>query len=147
MKLASKESGMSYALISGIQKIKLSGAEKRAFARWSNTYSKSAALLYDPPVFIKVNSVFTTAIGLIGTLVIYYAAIKSGVSISEYYAFNVAYGTVSGVFTALAGIALTAAQIKPILEMAKPILEAEPEVAEEKQVVEKVLSLLLISAT
>ena len=33
-------------LISGIQKIKLSGAEKRAFARWSNTYSKSAALLY-----------------------------------------------------------------------------------------------------
>ena len=139
MELASKESGMSYALISGIQKIKLSGAEKRAFARWSNTYSKSAALLYDPPMFIKVNSVFTTAIGLIGTLIIYYAAIKSGVSVSEYYAFNVAYGMVSGAFTALAGIALTAAQIKPILEMAKPILEAEPEVAEEKQVVERLM--------
>ncbi len=139
MELASKESGMSYALISGIQKIKLSGAEKRAFARWSNTYSKSAALLYDPPMFIKVNPVFTTAIGLIGTLIIYYAAIKSGVSVSEYYAFNVAYGMVSGAFTALAGIALTAAQIKPILEMAKPILEAEPEVAEEKQVVERLM--------
>ena len=61
MKLASKESGMSYALISGIQRIKLSGAEKRAFARWSNTYSKSAALLYDPPIFIKVNG-FMSAI-------------------------------------------------------------------------------------
>ncbi|MBR5088888.1 MAG: NHLP family bacteriocin export ABC transporter permease/ATPase subunit, partial [Ruminiclostridium sp.] len=39
MELASKESGMSYALISGIQKIKLSGAEKRAFARWGDTYT------------------------------------------------------------------------------------------------------------
>ena len=33
MELSAKESGMSYALISGIQKIKLAGAEKRAFAR------------------------------------------------------------------------------------------------------------------
>lgn len=33
MALAGKESGMTYALISGVQKIKLTGAEKRAFAR------------------------------------------------------------------------------------------------------------------
>ena len=139
MELASRESGMSYALISGIQKIKLSGAEKRAFARWGNAYTKSAKLLYDPPMFLKVNAVFTTAISLAGTIIIYYAAVKSGVSVSEYYAFNVAYGMISGAFTALAGIALTAAQIKPILDMARPILDAEPEVAEEKQVVERLM--------
>ncbi|MBQ9384141.1 MAG: NHLP bacteriocin export ABC transporter permease/ATPase subunit [Ruminiclostridium sp.] len=139
MELASKESGMSYALISGIQKIKLSGAEKRAFARWGNTYTKSAKLLYDPPMFLKVNAVFTTAISLVGTIIIYYAAVRSGVSVSEYYAFNVAYGMVSGAFSALAGIALTAAQVKPILDMARPILDAEPEVAEEKQVVERLM--------
>ncbi|MBR7007100.1 MAG: NHLP family bacteriocin export ABC transporter permease/ATPase subunit, partial [Ruminococcus sp.] len=137
MELATKESGMSYALISGIQKIKLSGAEKRAFARWGNAYSSSAKLLYDPPTFIKVNGVFTKAIALIGTIVIYYSAVKSGVSVSEYYAFNVAYGMVSGAFTSLATITLTAAKIKPILEMVKPILEAEPEVAEDKQVVDR----------
>ena len=34
MLMASKESGMSYQLISGIQKIRLTGAERRAFARW-----------------------------------------------------------------------------------------------------------------
>ncbi|MBR5091562.1 MAG: ATP-binding cassette domain-containing protein, partial [Ruminiclostridium sp.] len=128
-----------YALITGIQKIKLSGSEKRAFARWSNTYTRSAKLLYDPPMFIKVNAVFTTAISLIGTIIIYYAAVKSGVSVSEYYAFNVAYGMVAGAFTSLAGITLSAAQIKPILDMAKPILETEPEVAEEKQVVERLM--------
>ena len=42
MLFANKESGMAYALISGIQKIKLSGAEKRAFARWSRAYGDSA---------------------------------------------------------------------------------------------------------
>ena len=30
---------MTYALITGIQKIKLAGAEKRAFARWGNLYA------------------------------------------------------------------------------------------------------------
>ena len=139
MELASKESGMSYALISGIQKIKLSGAEKRAFARWSKAYSQSAKLLYDPPIFLKVNAVLTMAITLAGTIAIYYSAVKSGMSVSEYYAFNVAYGMISGAFTALAGVALTAAQIKPILEMASPILDTQPELAEEKQVVERLM--------
>lgn len=139
MELASKESGMSYALISGIQKIKLSGAEKRSFARWGDMYSKGAKLLYDPPMLLKVNTVLTTAISLIGTIVIYFAAVQNGVSVAEYYAFNTAYGMVSGAFISLAGIALSTAQIKPILEMAKPILEAEPEVAEEKQVVERLM--------
>ena len=39
MELGAQESGMSYALITGIQKIKLSGAEKRAFARWADLYA------------------------------------------------------------------------------------------------------------
>ena len=102
-------------------------------------YSKGAKLLYDPPMLLKVNTVLTTAISLIGTIVIYFAAVENGVSVAEYYAFNTAYGMVSGAFISLAGIALSAAQIKPILEMAKPILEAQPEVAEEKQVVERLM--------
>ncbi len=135
MELASKESGMSYQLISGIQKIRLSGAEQRAFARWGNLYAKEAQLQYDPPMFLKVASVIIMAISLAGLMVIYAEAIKSGVSVAEYYAFNSAFGMVNAAFLALAGIAVGAAEIKPVLEMAKPILEAVPEVAEDKQVI------------
>ncbi len=135
MELSAKESGMSYALITGVQKIKLSGAEKRAFARWGNLYAKEAELLYNPPAMIKLNSVITTAIALVGTIVMYYTAVKSGVSVADYYAFNTAYAMVSGAFMSLAGVALTVAQIKPTLEMAKPILETVPEVSEGKQVI------------
>ena len=52
MELAGKENGMTYAMITGVQKIKLSGAEKRAFARWGDLYAKEAKLKYNPPVFI-----------------------------------------------------------------------------------------------
>lgn len=135
MELSSKESGMSYALISGVQKIKLSGSEKRAFARWGNLFAEQARLTYDPPAFIKINSVISTAISLVGTLLMYYFAVSSGVSVADYYAFNAAYGMVSGAFMSLAGIALSAAQIKPVMDMVKPILDTVPEISEGKQVI------------
>ena len=135
MELSAKESGMSYALISGIQKIKLAGAEKRAFARWGNLYAQNARLTYNPPAFIKLNSVICLAISLIGNIVMYAAAVKSGVSVADYYAFGTAYGMVSGAFMSLAGMALTVAQIKPILETVQPFFNTVPEISEGKEVI------------
>ena len=135
MELSSKESGMSYALISGVQKIKLSGAEMRAFARWGNLYAEEARLAYNPPMFLKINSVISSAISLAGTLMMYWIAVSSRVSVADYYAFNTAYGMVSGAFLSLAGIALTVAQIKPIMDMVEPILKAVPEISEGKQMI------------
>lgn len=135
MELQSKESGISYGMISGIQKIRLTGAESRAFARWGRIYAQSAKLLYNPPLFLRVSPVITLGIELLGTMWIYYGAIKSGIRVSDYYAFNAAYGVVSGAFTALSGIALSVAQIRPTLDMARPFLETEPEVSEDKEMV------------
>lgn len=135
MEISGKEGGMTYALITGIQKIKLAGAEKRAFARWGNLYAENAKLTYGPPTFIKLNSVISLAISLVGTIVMYSMAVKSGISVADYYAFNTAYGMVSGAFMALAGIALTVSQIKPILNMVKPFFDAVPEVSDGKQVI------------
>lgn len=134
MEISGKESGMIYSFITGIQKIRLAGAEKRAFARWGNLYAKSADLEYGPPAFIELNSVISLAISLVGTIVMYVLAVESGISVADYYAFSTAYGMVSGAFMSLAGIALTAAQIKPILTMVKPFFDAVPEVSDGKQV-------------
>ena len=138
MEHGAKESGMTYGMISGIQKIKLAGAEKRFFARWLNLYSQGAELIYAPPMFIKINGVITTAIGLISNIVLYYLAVQSGIDQSNYYAFTAAYGAVMGAFNSLAGVALSVGRIKPILEMAKPFLETEPEVADDKEIVTKI---------
>ena len=137
MELGAKESGMTYAMISGIQKIKLSGSEKRFFARWLNQYSEESALTYSPPMFIRINGVITTAISLISNILLYYLAVESGIDQSNYFAFTAAYGAVMGAFSSLAGIALSVGRIKPILEMAEPFLKTEPETADNKEMVTK----------
>lgn len=134
MEFAAKESGVSYSLISGVQKLKLSGAEKRAFAHWGGLFAKETALRYNPPMFVKLNPVISLAITLFGTLALYYGAVISGVSVANYYAFQTAYGVVSGAFVSLSSIALTVAQLKPALDMVQPILDAVPEISEGKQV-------------
>ena len=138
MNLSAQESGMSYAVLNGIQKIRLSGSEKRVFARWGRLYAQNAQLEYNPPAFVKLNGVITTAISLGGTIVLYFLAVQTHVAGSEYIAFNSAFGRMSGAFSALTGIAISVASIKPVLEMAEPILKAEPEVAEDKQTVSRV---------
>ena len=145
MERGAKNDGISFALLSGIQKIKLSGAEKRAFARWADSYAQVAELSYDPPLFIKVSGVIGTAVSLAGTIVMYYLAVKSGVSPSEYLAFNAAFGMVSGAFSALSGAALSVARIRPILDMAEPILKTEPESAERKTMVTRLSGAIELS--
>ncbi len=135
MELGAKESGVAHAIIGGVQKIRLSGSEERAFAKWGNTYAKSAAITYNPPLFLKISPVISLAISSFGNIVIFFMATKSGVSLSEYIAFNTAYGMVSGAFFSLAGIATGIATIKPTLEMVKPIFEAVPEIDESKKMV------------
>lgn len=132
MALASKESGICHAMINGIQKIRLSGSEQRAFARWGSAYAKSASLAYNPPTFLKLSSVISMGISLFGTMVLYYEAIRSGISVADYYAFNTAYAIVSGAFMAMAGIAASVAGIEPIMEMISPILKTVPEIDENK---------------
>ena len=135
MEKSAAESGMTYSLVTGVQKIKLAGAEKRAFARWANAYAPVAKFSYDPPMILKLVSVFSTSISLIGTLVIYFFTIRTGVSLADYYAFNAAYGMVLGAFSSLVGMVSTFARIKPMMEMVEPILGTAPEIDESKQVV------------
>lgn len=135
MEHAAKESGMSYSMISGIQKIKLAGAEKRSFAKWLNLYAEGAELTYNTPMFLRANVAISTGISLISTVILYYLAVRSGLNPSTYFAFTAAYGSLMGAFSTLAGTTMSAAQIQPILEMAEPFLKTVPETQEKKEIV------------
>lgn len=135
MKLEAKQAGLEYSLLTGVQKIRLAGAEKRAFAKWAYTYTEQAKFQYDDPVFLRLSNVLCTSISLIGTIVIYFFTIKTQVSLADYYAFNSAYGMVMGAFSSLVGMAGSVAQIQPMLDMIRPILETAPEISKNKKVV------------
>ena len=135
MDAEARESGLSYAFVSGVQKIKLAGAEKRAYAKWSDVYSEGASYKYNPPLLLKIGDVVVTAISLLGTILLYYVAAKSNLGVSDYFAFNVSYGLVMGAFSSMSTVALGMAALHPIFELAEPILNEEPETMEDRTVV------------
>ena len=123
-------SGTLVSLLSGISKIKLAGAERRAFARWAQDYAQVAKSIYDRPLLLKASSVITTATGLAGTILIYFLASVAQVSVADYMAFNVAYGMVTGAIMALAGIGTQIAAIQPTMKLVEPVLKCQPEARE-----------------
>ena len=134
MEVGAKLSGLVFALFTGVQKIKLAGAERRAFSKWAGTYAKAAELQYAPTLYLRLLPILSSAVTLAGTIAIYYFAVTSNLGVAGYMAFNVSYGMVSGAFLSLSGIALTVANIKPVLDMVEPILKTAPEVSEGKRV-------------
>lgn len=138
MNSSAKLSGLVFGLFSGVQKIKLSGAERRAFAQWARGYQEYAQAAYAPPVLVQLSGIIPSIISMAGTIIFYHAAVSAHISISDYMAFNTAYGQVSGAIGMLASIAFTIARIKPTLEMVEPILKTAPEVSTSKRMVEKI---------
>lgn len=136
MKLEAKESGLAVGIISGIEKIKLTGAEKRAFAKWGRSYAEQARFLYSPPLFVKVRQVIAEAFPVIGLIFIYYAAIKTDVTIGEFYAFNTAFGFMTGVYSTLQIMIEPMSKVTPCLEMVRPITDTLPELSQEKTAVD-----------
>ncbi len=136
--LEAKESGMSFSLISGVQKIKLAGAEKRAFARWGKLYAQRAELLYRPPLFLTLSGVLTAATALLGTVAIYYFSVTGHVAPAEYYAFYSVFGMVMGAFGGISDTAIKTAAVRPMLEMVRPILEEAPEISGSKEVLSRI---------
>jgi NHLM bacteriocin system ABC transporter ATP-binding protein len=145
MELSARQNGMQYALITGVQKIRLTGAEKRAFSRWAGAYAEVARLRYDPPAILKYSAVLTAATGALGTLAMYYCAVAAQVDVAGYMAFAVAYGMVSGAFASLSGIATAIAGIKPALDMAAPLLKTVPEAAAGRKIVTKISGAIELS--
>ena len=127
LKVAPKLQALTYALFGGMQKIKVAGAEKRAFAKWAQSYADVSKFTYSPPMLIRIDSIVSLVISSLGTIALYYFAVKSGVNSADYFSFNSAYGSVSSAIQSLSGVLLQFATLGPILDMVKPILNQEPE--------------------
>ena len=112
MELQAKENGLIYSYITGIQKIKLAGAERRAFAKWASEYKHLVALEFCPPLLVKLFPVLQPAVTLAGTFILYLTASTSGISPADYMSFMASYNLLFGAFAALCMTTLSIASIK-----------------------------------
>jgi ABC-type bacteriocin/lantibiotic exporter with double-glycine peptidase domain len=128
LRVQSKVNGIVFSLFSGIQKIKLGGAEKRAFAKWAKTYTEQARLLYKPLFIRKIQPVLEKTASLIGLFIIYGAAVHAQIDLPHYMSFMAAYGLTAGSMVSFSVLALFLAYGKPLLALGKPLLEASTEI-------------------
>ncbi len=136
VKISARLNGLLFSLFSGIQKIKLAGAEKRAFAQWAASYKEEGKLSYTPPMLLRIQPALTTLITGGGSVWIYLTAAGSGISAADFMVFQTAYGAMSAAFLAFIGMAVALAEIKPNLELIQPFLDATPETAVSRKAVE-----------
>jgi ABC-type bacteriocin/lantibiotic exporter with double-glycine peptidase domain len=135
LNVSAELSGMTYSILSGIQKIKLTGSEKRVFARWASKYKAEANFTYNPTFILKYQGVISTVISSAGLAVVYFIAIMAKMDVGEYMAYNTAYGMVSASVLALGSLTSVFAGLKPQLDIVSPILKAIPEASGAKTVV------------
>ena len=140
-----KVSGTVTALLNGVAKLKLAGAEDRAFARWAKVYASYARATYNRPVFVKALPALNLLIGALGTAYIYFVAGTNHVSVADYMSFNVAFGMMTAAVMGIADIAGQLAQVGPMMNMVEPILKGVPEVDDDKASVHKLTGAIDVS--
>ena len=131
------EHSMSVAMLNGIQKIRVAGAEKRAFAKWGNLYAKEVSYTYNVDIFERAIPVVNTAIMLLGMIMVYYIAVTNHVGVSEYYAFETAFGMASGAALIFNEAGLEVAKIPSFLLSMRQLMDEEPEISDGVRIVTK----------
>ncbi|MBO4906328.1 MAG: ATP-binding cassette domain-containing protein [Bacteroidaceae bacterium] len=142
---AAKISGLEYNLFAGIQKLKLTGSENRAFIRWLDHYGKTARLLYNPALTGRLYPALTALFGFGGMMLIFWSTLSNNVSTSDYIAFSSAFGMITAALTQLNAVVPEMAQIRPLMESVKPILDAVPEIEDKAPQVEDLFGSIEVS--
>ena len=128
-------SSLLFGLMSGISKLRIGGAERRAFARWAEQFSEQRRHAIRVRKLAIVQSTFVSAYRLLGLLALfammgYSATIE--LSVSDFLAFNAAFGQFQAASLSIVGLLPSVLMVVPLYERLRPILEATPEVDEGK---------------
>lgn len=129
--------GVMVQLINGVTKLRVAGAESRAFAYWGKRYHHQIKLMLSTQGIEDVLTVINKILPALTTGILFWFAVgllqapegqAAGLSTGTFLAFNAAFGTFISGTTSLSGTIVDVLQVVPLWNRAKPILEAKPEV-------------------
>lgn len=135
--IGGKTTSLVLQLIFGIPKLRVAGAEKRAFKVWTEKYIEGRSLGIKADKIGNAFSVVNSIMGILPTLCIYYFVANylkadPNFNLGKFMAFNAAFGQFMASTLSVSGIFLSIMGIFPTYERAKPILDAQPEVDDDK---------------
>lgn len=131
-----KLSGLVLENITGIAKFRVSGSEKRVFARWAKIFTDQRLLSRKSRVVQNIVETFTSVYPILSTIVIFVMIVwfteKDPLSTGDFLAFNAAFAqflqSIIGVFMSIIG----ALGVLPLYKRCQPILQTLPETDEAK---------------
>ncbi|MEP0919099.1 NHLP bacteriocin export ABC transporter permease/ATPase subunit [Leptolyngbya sp. DQ-M1] len=135
--------GLVVQLINGISKLRVAGAEERAFAYWSRRYSQQIKLEISTQLIEDVVILFNTIMPTLTSIALYWFVVgmltkpetaldAEPMSTGTFLAFSSAFGTFISGATSLSNTTLSILSVIPLWKRAKPILEELPEVDQSK---------------
>ncbi|NEP41687.1 MAG: NHLP bacteriocin export ABC transporter permease/ATPase subunit, partial [Okeania sp. SIO2H7] len=126
--------GLTVQLIGGVSKLRVGGAEERAFAYWAKKYSQQTRLMLGNQLIEDLVTAFNTALPTVSSILLFTLTVyliqtqETGLSIGKFLAFNTAFGTFISGATNLSKTIVNIIEITILWERAQPILAATPEV-------------------
>lgn len=133
--------GVMVQLINGVAKLRVAGAEARAFAYWGKQYTRQLKLMLGTQRIEDSLMVINKVLPPLTSCALFWFAAASlqqpaeaggGLSTGTFLAFNAAFGTFIGGATSLSGTVVDILQVVPLWRRSQPILKAEPEVSASK---------------
>ena len=119
--------GMLFALFSGIQKLKTTGAEFRAFHQWAKAYAPTEAYSSHQPLASFYVTGVSYCLKFLPMIVTMSAAWHYRLSLSDYIAYCAVLGIVCKAVSQLQGITKMVSRLLPEIQLCRPILEAKIE--------------------
>ena len=131
-------SGLVLQLISGVGKLRVSGAENHGFRVWATSFAQQRRLAFRAGNIQNAVQVFNSGFPIVSSICIFalLANVQKGgggnLSTGEFIAFSAAYTLFLAAMQSLSDASLSLLKAVPIWERLTPILTAEPEVDESK---------------
>jgi NHLM bacteriocin system ABC transporter ATP-binding protein len=123
-------SGLLVELLGGVAKLRVAGAEMRAFARWSDAFTRQRFVGARAFRLGAFQTVAANSLPMAGALGIF--AIAGGgehpVDVAAFAAFNVAFGQFTAAIQSLASAINSSIDVLPLYARLRPVLEAPLEV-------------------
>ncbi|MEM9263901.1 MAG: NHLP bacteriocin export ABC transporter permease/ATPase subunit [Cyanobacteria bacterium P01_F01_bin.13] len=128
--------GLMVQLINGVSKLRIAGAESRAFAQWGNKYRRLLEIELSTQQLEDSVNIFNTVIPTVTTIALFWLASTLvgpfELSTGRFLAFNAAFAIFISGITNLSLTMIDVMDVIPLWMRSQPILEASPEVTTEK---------------
>lgn len=129
LKAEASANSLTLQLLAGIQKLRLMGAENRAFARWLDAFGAQRVQTVRAArvgnVIATTNRVLPVIASAIFMAVIGFAS--SDISPGSFVAFTAAFGVFNGALLGFVGAVSTSLAVIPMVENITPLLDEQPE--------------------